>query len=327
MEKNIVNQISDKDLTKLRDAGVAEDDISSLCQQVEAYNPTKTQVENYVNGLIENKADELKETNVPIDYEKTENGDTITPYGIIPYQDLAKKWEDAPELKAVSTLSNRIVSGDQSGVYYVINSTAGYNQLTSFVTLPTLSTVNSVDRPYQFFGFSTSNGSASAYGDIGLVYFPATSLWKGFYNVVEGGTRYENYTFNFTGGSSIYFHLQIYTNKAVLIIRNPSSWAEVGRVEYTFHTSCVPSNFSTVKLSKQVTLAQHNGGTLNITTGTKMNNANYSESWLYTPNTNYSFSSTYCSEAYRQGPTAAAYGKISASYTAWTTDTVTISFN
>jgi hypothetical protein len=327
MEKNVTNQISAEDLTKLRDEGIVDDDISSLRQQIEVYSLTKIQVENYISSLIENKTRESSAINAPIDYEKTENGDTITPYGVISHQNLAQKLDDTPELKAVSTLSNRVNSGDQSGVYYVINSTAGYNQLTSYVTLPTLATVYSNDRPYQFFGFYTSNGSASAYGDIGLVYFPATSQWKGFYNVVDGGTRYENYNLSFTGGNSIYFHLQMYTNKAVLIIRNASTWAEVGRVEYTFHTTCVPSNFSTVKLSKQITLAQHNSGTLSITTGTRMNNANYSESWLYTPNTNYSFSSTYCSEAYRQGPTAAAYGKISASYTAWTTDTVTISFN
>jgi hypothetical protein len=165
------------------------------------------------------------------------------------------------------------------------------------------------------------------YGDIGFVYFPASGQWKGCYNVVENGSRYENYNFNFTGGSNIYFHLQMYTNQAVLIIRDATSWAEVGRVEYTFNTNCVPSTFSTTKLSKQVTLAQHNSGTLNIATGTRMNNAQYSRSWLYTPSTNHSFTSTYCSEAYRQGPTSAAYNKVTATYTAWTTDNVSISFN
>jgi len=177
-------------------------------------------------------------------------------------------------------------------------------------------------------GMSSTNGSNSMYGDIGLVYFPASGQWKGFYNVVENGNRYENYNFSFTGSSNIYFHLQMYTNKAVLIIRDAASWSEVGTVEYTFNTNCVPSNFSTTKLSKQITLAQHlSGSSLDISSGTTMSNAQFSQSWLYTPSTNHSFSSTYCSEAYRQGPTAAAYNKVNPTYTAWTTDNVTISFN
>jgi hypothetical protein len=48
---------------------------------------------------------------------------------------------------------------------------------------------------------------------------------------------------------------------------------------------------------------------------------------ITTPNTYYLFTSTYCGAAFRQGPTAAAYGKVTATYTAWTSDNVTISFN
>lgn len=324
-------QVSEDQLTRMIDAGVSKEDILSLYQQIEVYTPTETQVENYVEGLIANKTRKSPLNTEPIDYPKTENGDTITPYGVIPYQDIAQKWNTEPSIKgitAVSTLSNRINSSDQSGVYYVVNSTAGHNQLTSYATLPSLTTVNAKDRPYHMFGMSSTNGSNTMFGDIGLVYFPELGQWKACYNVVENGNRYQDYSLNFTGGRNIYFHLQMYTNKAVLIIRDAASWSEVGRVEYTFKTNCVPSSYSTTKLSKQVTLAQHlSGPTLDIATGTKMTNAQYSQSWLYTPSVNRSFSSTYCSEAYRQGPTSAAYNKVTATYTPWSTDNVSISFN
>lgn len=321
------NQISKEQLMKLTNAGVAKEDISSLCQQIEVYKPKDTQVDNYIKGLIENKTSKSAAKQKEIKYEKTKNGDTKTPYGVIPYQDIALKWDGASSLKAVSGLSSRVNAGDQTGVYYVINSTGGHNQLTSYATLPNLSNVNSIDRPYQMMGMSSTNGSNSMYGDIGLVYFPESRQWKGCYNVVENGSRSEKYNFSFNGKSNIYFHLQMYTNKAVLIIRDASSWAEVSRIEYTFKTKCVPSNFSTTKLSKQVTLAQHiQGGKLNIATRTEMKNAQFSQSWLYTPSNNHSFGPSYCSEAYRQGPTNAAYQKVNATYNAWSSDNVNIAF-
>lgn len=326
-----VSQVSKEQLTRMMDVGVSKDDISFLYQQIELYNPTETQIANYVEDLIANEVRDSSVNSEPINYPKTANGDTITPDGVIPFQDITQKWSSdflQKSVRAVSKLSNRTNSNDQSGVYYVVNSTSGHNQLTSFATLPSLSSVNAKDRPYHMLGMSSTNGSNSMYGDIGLVYFPASGQWKGFYNVVENGNRYENYNFSFTGSSNIYFHLQMYTNKAVLIIRDAASWSEVGTVEYTFNTNCVPSNFSTTKLSKQITLAQHlSGSSLDISSGTTMSNAQFSQSWLYTTSTNHSFSSTYCSEAYRQGPTAAAYNKVNPTYTAWTTDNVTISFN
>ena len=166
-------------------------------------------------------------------------------------------------------------------------------------------------------------------GDIGLVYFPSPGVWKGFHNVNENGTVYDNYEISFNGGSDLYFHIQFYNapDKAILTIKDATTWLPVATIEYPFTLDCVKSDFSTTKIAKEITLAQHNDGTLDILTGTKMNNAKYTQTYLYNPGTYYQFTSTYCSEAYRQGPTAAAYGKVSPTYTAWTSDNVTISFN
>jgi len=178
------------------------------------------------------------------------------------------------------------------------------------------------------FTFRTSNLTTS-YGDLGLVYFPSLGAWKGFYNVIDNGTRYEKYDISFSGGSNLYFHVQFYNSpdKVVLTIRDATTWSAVATIEYVFKSDCVKSTFSSTQIAKEVTLAQHNSGTLDITTGTKMDNAKFSQTYLYTPSTYYQFTSTYCENAYRQGPTATAYGKVQATYTAWTTDNVSISFN
>nr|WP_312577102.1 hypothetical protein [Sedimentibacter sp.] len=324
---DISKYISEENLNRLKKAGVLDEDILSLAQQIEVYNPTDVQINNYNENLINNRVGRNALSNMPINYEKTKYGDTITPYGIVPYRDLSEKWNPAV-ISAVSTLSNVINAADQSGVYYCVRSTAGHNQMTSFAQLPSLATVHANDRPYQMFTFSTNN-SYTAFGDIGLVYFPATSSWEGFYNVVENGTRYETYDISFSGGSDLYFHIQFYDDpdKAVLTIMDATSWLPVATISYPFTLDCVKSNFSTTQIAKEITLAQHNSGTLNILTGTKMNNAKYTQTYLYTPSTYYSFTSTYCAAAYRQGPTAAAYGKVASTYTAWTSDNVTISFN
>lgn len=331
-ENNITN-IPEDELIKLRKFGVVEEEILSLSQQIEIYNPTKIQVENYIQSLLDDK-DGLSVSQKPIDYKKTESGDSITLYGIIPYYDLVQKWNTSSNLRAVSTLSDVTNSSDQTGVYYSVRSTAGHNQMTSYATLPSLSSVDSNDRPYQMFTFRTSNNK-DAYGDIGLVYFPGTG-WKGFYNVVEDGDRYENYSINFYGGSNLYMHVQFHdaseknysVDTVILTIKDASTWSNAAKeIKYEFVTDCVDSTFSTTKIAKEVTLAQHNDGTLDINSGTIMSNAQYSQTYLYTPSTYYQFNSSYCSEAYRQGPTDSAYEKVHPTYIPWTIDEVDISFN
>ena len=103
---------------------------------------------------------------------------------------MSEKWNSSA-ISAVSKLSNVIKATDNTGVYYCVRSTPGHNQMTSYAQLPSLSTVNTSDRPYQMFTFATNN-VYSAYGDIGLVYFPSPGVWKGFHNVNENGTVYDD---------------------------------------------------------------------------------------------------------------------------------------
>jgi len=155
---DISKHISDENLNRLKNARVSDEDILSLAQQIEAYNSTDVQINNYIEDLINNRVGRnvISEEKRAVNYEKTKDGDTITPYGIVPYRDLSEKW-NPPVISAVSTLSNVVNASDQSGVYYCVRSTAGHNQMTSFAQLPSLATVNTNDRPYQMFTFATSN--------------------------------------------------------------------------------------------------------------------------------------------------------------------------
>ena len=107
------NQISETALIELKEAGIADEDILSLCQQIDVYNLSEVQIENYINGLIE-RTKTIKSF-APIDYEKTEKGDSITPDGIIPFQDIASKWSSVPinraKLMLVCNLVLLIITG------------------------------------------------------------------------------------------------------------------------------------------------------------------------------------------------------------------------
>lgn len=328
-------ELTKSQMTLLKQESIPTEEIDSLCRQIDAYHPTEEQVNNYIADLIAKKDDVAGVAAEPIEYERTPSGDIITEYGVIPNQDLASKWKPTKTaLKSVSSLSNIADINDQSGVYYVVTSTSGHNEISAYATLPTLSNVASVDRPYQMLGMAASNGADSMYGDIGLVYFPDIKKWKGFYNVYESDLppdeRRGRYDINFSGSNSLYFHLAINTSKAVLTIRDASSWSQVCKIQYDFYTNCVPSNYSTVQLAKQITIAQAKAYTsdpLNYYTGTKMRNAKFSQTYLYTTTNMRGFTPRYCYTAYRKGPTQAAYQKVTATFNAWTDETVTISFN
>lgn len=335
-ENKIAENMSDLQIDSLKTAGISDKEISAMQKQIEVNNLSKEKIENYVASKIAATLQLLEEGYAPKNYLKNADGSIVTPWGIVP--DLKKPKdlntfdrETSSSNEAVYNVTDDVDATDQTGVYYLIESTEGYDQMTSYVTLPVIQNAASIDRPYHMFGLSSVNGSEDMWGDIGLVYYPDSSTWKGFYNIKERNEtiKNSNYNFNFSGGRNIYFHLTVTTSSAILDIINPSTWSVIRTIKYDFQTNCVPSNFSTVKISKQITLAQHTvGNTLNIYTGTTMTGGQFSQTHLYLTNVyDYSFSPEYCSKAIRKGPTSQACNKISYSNTAWTSETVNISFN
>lgn len=246
----------------------------------------------------------------------------------------------------IDEITDVVNAGDTTGVYYLVQTNAGYDQMTSFATLPTLSDVNAIDRPYHMFGVSSTNGNNYTWGDIGLVYFPDSQQWVGFYNFYEKNPnydptkpisttnpkelQYENYEAVFNGNRNLYFRFKVTTSSAILDIIECSTWTVACSISYNFATNCVKSDFSTTKISKQITLSQVklNSVPLNINTGTKMTGAQFSTTHLYlTGEYDYAFGVEYCDTAKRQGPTDNALSTVTYTNDPWVSDTVNISFN
>ena len=327
-------KMTDEQMEVLTNAGFNDEEISSMERQIEINNLSDEQISNYIYSTAERYRSLVENGYDPIDYPETISGDTITTMGIIPKHNISNNVSVQKLISddIVTDITDEVDPGDNTGVYYLVESNDGYDQMTSFVTLPTVRNVYSEDRPFVMFGVSSSNGSNSMYGDIGLVYFPALGTWKGFYNFVESDStsHRQNYEFEFNGGNNLYYHLTVSTSSVTLNVINANTWTSCAFIEYDFHTNCVSNNKSRVKIAKQITLAQHHGSndSLNITTGTKMTAAKFSQTHLYLTNQyDYDFTSAYCSKAIRKGPTKAALKKVTYDKTAWTSDTVSISFN
>ncbi len=349
-QESKVSKMSSQQENLLIKAGFSEKEIESAKKQIELNNLSDAQVENYITTKIESYNNLTKIGSNEVIYPKNLKGESITPYGAVPTMNIESRRSNLMVQNLNDTPINEIKdvvnSGDTTGVYYLIQAKPGYDQMTSFVTLPVVSNAYANDRPYHMFGLDSKNGIEYMWGDIGLVYFPATQQWKGFYNFYERNPNfnpnrpvsgdnakeqhYEDYGIAFNGGRNIYFHLTLTTTAATMEIIESSTWSVVCTIRYPFKTNCISSSFSTTQISKQITMAQakDENDPLNINTGTRMTGAGYSQTHLYLSGVrDYEFKDIYCAAARRQGPSETAYRKISFTNTPWTADTVNIAFN
>lgn len=349
-QEDKLSSMSSQQEVMLRKAGFSEKEIEQSKRQIEINNLNDVQIENYIRTKIENHNKLSKDVYEAKVYPKNSNGELITPYGAVPTMNIESRLNNSMVQSVndepIDEISNVVDADDTTGVYYLVQAKPGYDQMTSFVTLPVVENAYTNDRPYHMFGVNSVNGSEPTWGDIGVVYYPSLQQWKGFYNFYENNPdfdpeqpesednpkmkNYANYEIPFSGSRNIYFHLTLTTSSAVMEIIETSTWSVVCTVRYNFKTNCVPANFSTTQISKQITLAQVKAKTapLNINTGTRMVGAGYSSSHLYlTGVRDYEFEDDYCAVAKRQGPSMAAYLKVSFTNTPWTVDNVNIAFN
>ena len=334
------DEFSQNQIAELTKEGFSESEILSISRQIKMNDLSELQIKNYISSKIKNKAEYKQSDYAPVNYPKTVYGDSITPYGVIPTRKKYNTITSQIQRSNINEITDVIDEDDNTGVYYIVESDAGYDEMTSYVSLPVLSNIHSDDRPYQMFGVNSATSTGSMWGDIGLVYFPGVG-WKGFYNVYEtiydqnspGGkieNHNENYGFSFTGSSNLYFHLMISDEYMIMDIINPVTWQTVCYISYSFRSACVPENMSTVKISKQVTMAQHLNGEqyLDIDSGSVMTGAAFWDTHLYLSTYyDYSFTSQYCGRAIRKGPSQDAYETITYTNIPWTQDNVTITFN
>lgn len=349
-QESKISRMSSQQEIMMKKAGFSSIEIESTKRQIELNNLNESQIENYIKTKIESYKNIEKNGNEEVIYPKNLKGESITPYGAVPTMNIENRRSNlmvqSVNDEPIDEIEDVVNEDDTTGVYYLVQAKPGHDQMTSFVTLPLVQNAYTNDRPYHMFGVSSTNGIEYVWGDIGLVYFPASQQWKGFYNfyernpnfnpnIAESDTNkkeqhYENYEISFNGSRNIYFHLTLTTTSAVMDIIESSTWSVVCTIRYNFRTNCVPANFSTTQISKQITLAQlkADDAPLNINTGTRMVGAGYSSTHLYLSGVrDYSFEDDYCAAAKRQGPSMTAYQKVSFTNTPWTVDNVNIAFN
>ncbi len=332
-------------LNELVNENISEEDLEFFNQQIEAYNPTEEQIYNYVNELIHPEI-VPKLSNKSIKCRRDENGNIITPYGILPKMDLLQRTNNfIRKLDYDDSCDNFRIddeSLDTTGVYYMVTGKNSYNKIAAFASLAEVNNVQPQDRPYQMFSFNTSSSDGEAYGDMGLVYMPEDDSWHIFYNVVEVDVenRRQNYghVFEFDYEKNIYMTLELKNREnsdyAKLRIRDAETWQTIQTLGFYFlygDGDFVKHNMSTTSVSKAITIAQHKdeGVPLKIDTGTEMHNAEFWGTKLF-KKSGYgkTFDIDLCQDAVLRGPTKEAVATIyyDSNNDKWTNDRVSIIF-
>ena len=326
------------------------DILESTMRQAEANNFTNEQIQQYIDGQIS-----IANTITP--HSNTENGvisedgSTITTsYGTV--SNLLSRYteqltdenaENGITTAAYSSSPTTVVnSSDQTGVYWAVKSGTGYTEATSFITLPTISNYNSIDRPYLFLAAnSTASGTCLTFiGDYGVVYnggswypFVNASQWSDSLGAYQSIASYWPSTKITT--TSLYLHIKITngssTDTVYFEILDGNNFSNViYSTTISFTGNPVNASASNLNLYHETTLAQvHSTGTsLNTSTGTLMTNAKFTNAYLYNSSTTSQWGTNQTSSAYRQAPTTTKLNCVTLnSYSMWHTDDVSIRFN
>lgn len=205
-----------------------------------AYNLSSDKVSIMVDDYIYNRKGITKSAITSDIYTVNENDDYVDQYGNVHVNTLKNFNPENYINKDTKYYSgnpvDKVNSSDNTGVHWLIQSSNGYKEAKGFVTLPTLSNVNSVDRPNMYFGVYGNTGNVI--GDYGLVYVPNTgwylfrnaSVWKnGAYTAPAGETNKWSQTFlgDYSSGKELY--LQVTVNNSTsdsitVTVRDASTW-------------------------------------------------------------------------------------------------------
>jgi len=330
----------------------AETQVSALFEQAEAYDFSSEQIEMHLQGMKE-----YAEAPAEVQYGTLSedgsmyilpNGDTVPNrfYGLLNVKSedgFTAERENEHLRSFTSNYLNIVDANDQSGVFWVVQSTTGHNQATAYLNLPSVSAAsNSPDRPYMFFGANTT--SSSICGDYGLVYYPATQSWALFTNALKWNSSTGSYDSmpwqqiplpsSYTGGSSLYLHILV-TNTSgadtvTITVKDGSNFSVLGTLSYSFTGNPFNNSLSNLNLYREITLSQFLGssGILNTSTGTLALNYKFNNAYLYSPSNYYSWGTAQTTTAYRKAPTNAKLSTVTVnSYTKWNSENISIKFN
>ncbi len=329
----------------------ADEEIRALNLQARAYGFTSEQVNNYLRGMLNNEEHEAKiQYGILSEDEKTfimPDGKTMPNqlYGI-EQRNSNHEQEKDNQGRSFSSYYNSYDNGDQSGVYWIIQSEPGYYMATAFVTLPTITaSSDSPDRPYMMFAANMTNSYIC--GDYGIVYYPSSQQWylcrnaciwnfdTNKYDVLQW--KQEAISTNYGAGSSLYLQLQITntttTDRVTIYVKDGITFNTLATIYEDFENDPFNSTLSNIYLFREVTMAQwrdeeHKNDPLNTATGTQANNSIFSLAYLYTPsNYYYPWGTSQTHNAYRLAPSTAQLSTISVnSYTQWDGESISIQF-
>lgn len=329
----------------------AEIQLVSLMQQAEAYSFSPEQVSLHLQGMknYANSPATIQYGTLSEDGSMyvLPNGNTMPNrfYGMLNAQPANKQ---APGNLRISPLSfssdyiNQVNANDQTGVFWVVKSTTGYNQATAFFNLPSVTASTSApDRPYMFFSVNTT--SSSVCGDYGVVYYPATQSWALCTHAIKWNSSTNSYDTipwqeialpsSYNSGGSLYLHLQITntsgTDVVTITVKDGVSFNTLATLSCSFTGNPFNNTLSNVNIFREITLAQHLGasGLLNTSTGTRTENSKFSNAYLYNPSTYSSWGTAQTSTVYRQAPSNSQLSAVVVnSYTKWNSDNISIRF-
>ncbi len=159
----------------------------SIYHQWKNYDLSDDKVDVMVDDFFYDRIDyslDLKE------YDVDENGNYVDENGNVYVDTLKNVHENNKEEKYFNgNPIDYVNSSDNTGVHWIVMSEGGYHEVTGFATIPSLPYVNSIDRPYMYFGAYTTDGQVV--GDYGIVYTPSNQSWSIFRNAgVWNGTEY-----------------------------------------------------------------------------------------------------------------------------------------
>lgn len=336
----------------LRNYPSADVQVAALKQQAEAYNFSPEQVGMHLQGMKK-----YAESPAEVQYGTLSedgsmyvlpNGDTMPNrfLGMLTTQEARKQIANNTKTDPLSFSGdyiNKVNANDQTGVFWVVKSTTGYNQATAYFNLPSVTASTSApDRPYMFFSVNTT--SSSVCGDYGVVYYPATQRWALCAHAIKWNSSTGSYDTipwqeitlpsSYNSGGSLYLHLQITntsgTDVVTITVKDGVSFSVLGTLSCSFTGNPFNSSLSNVNIFREITLAQHLGssGLLDTTTGTCTENSKFSNAYLYNTSTYSSWGTAQTSTVYRQAPSTTQLSTVVVnSYTKWNSDNISIRFN
>lgn len=267
-----------QDSSELLYAGVLNEDILALMRAAEANNFTEQQIQEYVDGLM-----------------------NVSP------QIVCEVASNTPVVMS-NPVSTRV---PDNGIGYEVQSVYGYNQATSYVTLPTRNIDNLDDIAYLFYTAYSPN-TCMDFGVRGGMY-----SWVSSFNPNAAG---DGEVINKNDGDRIYFNINVESNGWLRCrILDANNFSNV-----LFDTLYQMSGVGTNKMifNKQITFCNNDA---TFTSGCSISHGKFDQSYLYTT-TGYSIMNSSNTNPNRRGAFGGD-GVTVHSYTQWGSEDVSISFD